>query len=233
MQVNPPPSVLVTGAQSGLGKATAIFFKSLGSHVFSIDKDNCDVTDFQKVSSFINSLSEIPRVWVNCAGVFQAQKILKMSSEEFKNIIDVNLIGSFNIIKCAAEKLAQLDPINSDGERGVIINTASIAAFEGQVGQVAYSASKAGIAGMTLPLARELAPLGIRVMAIAPGPMETPMATDKISEKVKQALTSSIPFPKRFGYPEEFARLVHHIVENSYLNGSVIRLDAALRMAAT
>lgn len=231
MQVNPPPSILVTGAQSGLGKATATFFKYLGSHVFSLDKDNCDVTDFQKLSDFISALPEIPRVWVNCAGVIHAKKIVKMTSEEFKQIIDVNLIGSFNVIKLAAEKLALLDPLGSDGERGVIINTASIAAYEGQVGQVAYSASKAGVAGMTLPLARELAPLGIRVVTIAPGVMDTPMV-DKVSENVKSDLKASVPFPKRLGYPEEFAGLVRHIVENSYINGEVIRLDAALRMAA-
>lgn len=231
MQVNPPPSVLVTGAQSGLGLATAKAFTALGSRVFSVDKDNCDITDFQKLSRFIENLPEIPRVWVNCAGVIHAKKIKNMLPEEFKHIIDVNLVGTFNVTKCAAEKLAQLQPVNPEGERGVIINAASIAAFEGQVGQVAYSASKAGVVGMTLPLARELAPLGIRVVTISPGIMATPMG-DKIPENVKQALISLVAFPKRLGQPEEFAQLVLHIVENSYLNGSVIRLDAALRMAA-
>ena len=232
MQVNQlPPSVLVTGAQSGLGKATAELFTTLGTLVFPLDKNNCDITDFDVLSDFINTLPEIPRVWINCAGVIHAKKILKLSPEEFKDIININLIGNFNVIKIAAEKLSQLDVYNKDGERGVIINTASIAAFEGQIGQVAYSASKAGVVGMTLPLARELAPLGIRVMTISPGVMDTPMA-NKIPEKIKEELISSVVFPKRLGHPEEFARLALHIVENSYLNGSVIRLDGALRMAA-
>jgi len=225
-----PPSVLVTGAQSGLGKATAELFTALGSRVFLLDKNNCDITDFKKLDDFIGQLPEIPRVWINCAGVIHAKKITKMSPEEFNDIININLVGSFNIIKIAVEKLSQLDVLE-DGERGVIINTASIAAFEGQIGQVAYSASKAGVVGMTLPLARELAPLGIRVMTISPGVMNTPMA-EKIPEKIKQELISSVVFPKRLGHPEEFAKLVLHIVENTYLNGSVIRLDAALRMAA-
>jgi NAD(P)-dependent dehydrogenase (short-subunit alcohol dehydrogenase family) len=232
MPVKQKPSVLVTGAHSGLGKATAKHFTALGFRVFPLDKDCCDITDYKKIVGFVETLPEIPRTWVNCAGVIHAKKILKLSSEEFKDIINTNLVGTFNIIKCAVEKLAQLDVVNKDGERGVIINTASIAAFEGQIGQVAYSASKAGLVGMTLPLARELAPLGIRVMTISPGVMDTPMV-DKIPEKIKSTLINSVPFPKRLGYAEEFAALVQHIVENNYLNGSVIRLDGALRMAAT
>ena len=230
MQLKAHPSVFITGAKSGLGKATADHFSSLGLRVFSADIDNCDVTDFSAVSNYIDSLPEIPRVWVNCAGVVHAKRVIKMSPEEFKNIININLVGTFNIIKCAVTKLSSVEE-DEDGERGVIINTASIAASEGQIGQVAYSASKAGIVGMTLPLAREFAALGIRVVTISPGVMDTPMA-NQISETVKDNLVNNIPFPKRLGDPKEYAALVQHIVENSYLNGEVIRLDGALRMAA-
>ncbi|MDX2163830.1 MAG: SDR family NAD(P)-dependent oxidoreductase [Gammaproteobacteria bacterium] len=224
------PSVFITGAKSGLGKVTAEHFLSLGARVFAADIDNCDVTNFSTVSKFVDSLPEIPRIWVNCAGVVHAKRVIKMSPDEFKNIININLIGTFNVIKCAVNKLSSLEEIQN-GERGVIINTASIASSEGQVGQVAYSASKAGVVGMTLPLARELASLGIRVVTIAPGVMDTPMS-NQISEAVKNNLINNVPFPKRLGKPQEFALLVQHIVENHYLNGEVIRLDGALRMAA-
>ena len=230
MQLKAHHSVFITGAKSGLGKATAEHFSSLGLRVFSADIDNCDVTDFSAVSTYIDSLPEIPRVWVNCAGVVHAQRVIKMSAEEFKNIIDINLLGTFNVIKCAVNKLSSITE-EENGERGVIINTASIAASEGQMGQVAYSASKAGIVGMTLPLAREFASLGIRVVTISPGVMDTPMA-NQISETIKNNLINNIPFPKRLGSPKEYALLVQHIMENNYLNGEVIRLDGALRMAA-
>ncbi len=230
MQVKLPRNVFITGAKSGLGKATAEHFLSLGCHIFSADVDNCDVTDFSAISAFVDSLPDIPRVWINCAGVVHAKRLIKMAPDEFKNIININLVGTFNVIKCAVAKLSTLEEI--DGERGIIINTASIAATEGQIGQVAYSASKAGVVGMTLPLARELASLGIRVVTIAPGVMDTPMA-NQISETVKNNLINNIPFPKRLGKPQEFALLAQHIVENTYLNGEVIRLDGALRMAAT
>lgn len=230
MQLKLPRSILITGAKSGLGKATADCFTQLGWHVVSMDKDNCDVTDFAAVSRFVDSLPEVPRVWVNCAGIVHAKRVIKMSPEEFKQVVEINLMGTFNVIKCAVNKLSSIAE-DENGERGVIINTASIAASEGQIGQAAYSASKAGVVGMTLPLAREFASLGIRVVTISPGVMDTPMA-NQISETVKNNLINTIPFPKRLGKPQEFAHMVQHIVENSYLNGEVIRLDGALRMAA-
>jgi len=171
-------------------------------------------------------------VVVNCAGIGVAEKVLGKKGVHglaaFERVIRINLIGTFNIIRLAVEKMATNEP-NEGGERGVVVNTASVAAFEGQIGQAAYSASKAGIVGLTLPLAREFAAYGVRVMTIAPGIFETPMF-DGLPPKAREALGAMVPFPSRLGRPEEYARLVRSIIENPMLNGSVIRLDGAIRM---
>lgn len=171
---------------------------------------------------------------INCAGVAPGEKIIGKSgvhaSSSFSNTIRINLLGSFNVLRLAAAAMVDNEPDES-GERGIVINTASIAAFEGQIGQVAYSASKAGVVGMTLPAARELARFGIRVMTIAPGVFETPMV-QRMPDEVKKSLGSAVPFPSRLGKPAEFAELAIHIIENSMLNGEVIRLDGAVRMGS-
>jgi NAD(P)-dependent dehydrogenase (short-subunit alcohol dehydrogenase family) len=170
---------------------------------------------------------------VNCAGIAPAEKVLGRESphrlEGFARVVNINLIGTFNMIRLAAEAIAKENP-EADGERGVIINTASIAAFDGQIGQAAYAASKGGVVALTLPVARELGRYGIRVVTIAPGVFETPMMAG-FPEEVQTALGKSVPFPQRLGRPAEYAALVHHICENTMLNGEVIRLDGALRMA--
>jgi NAD(P)-dependent dehydrogenase (short-subunit alcohol dehydrogenase family) len=229
-------TILITGAASGLGQATVKFLSSHGAKLIQLDKSainkeiiHCDVADENQVKNILDNLKDIPRVCINCAGIVYAKKVSNMTANDFKKVLDINLVGTFNIIKYCTDKMKLLEPINKDGERGVIINVSSIAAFEGQIGQVAYSASKGAIASMTLPLAREFAQLGIRVMTIAPGMMETPMLS-QICEDVRDKLISQIPFPKKLGDPKEFAMLVKHIIENSYLNGSVIRLDGGLRM---
>ena len=169
---------------------------------------------------------------VNCAGVAPAERVLGRTgphaSRSFQRAIDINLVGTFNVMRLAAQAMAENAP-GEDGERGVIVNTASVAAFEGQIGQAAYSASKAGVAGMTLPVARELARFGIRVMTIAPGIFETPMLA-AMSSEVQASLGAQVPFPARLGKPEEYAMLVEHIMVNRMLNGEVIRLDGAMRM---
>jgi NAD(P)-dependent dehydrogenase (short-subunit alcohol dehydrogenase family) len=169
---------------------------------------------------------------MNCAGVAPPERVLGKtgphSLETFRRVINVNLIGTFNVIRLAAEAMARNEP-SPEGERGVVVNTASVAAFEGQIGQAAYSASKAGVAGMTLPIARELARFGIRVMTIAPGIFETPMLAAMTAE-VRASLGAQVPFPSRLGKPDEYAALVEHIISNPMLNGGVIRLDGALRM---
>jgi len=171
---------------------------------------------------------------VNCAGIAPAEKVLGREGPHrldiFTRVVNINLIGTFNMIRVAAEAMARENPLQ-DGERGVIVNTASAAAFEGQIGQAAYAASKGGIVAMTLPIARELARYGIRVMTIAPGIFETPMMAG-FSPEVQEALGKSVPFPQRLGKPAEYAALVKHICENNMLNGETIRLDGALRMAA-
>ena len=173
------------------------------------------------------------RVAVSCAGVGAVMRTLARDGsphdlDAFKFVINVNLIGTFNVLRLTASAIARSEPLD-DGERGVIVNTASIAAFDGQIGQIAYAASKGGIVGMTLPAARDLTPSGIRVCTVAPGTFDTPLMAI-LPEPARQALAAGIPFPKRLGNPEEYARLVEHIVENGYLNGETIRLDGALRM---
>jgi NAD(P)-dependent dehydrogenase (short-subunit alcohol dehydrogenase family) len=197
----------------------------------------CDVMQEESVHQAfaeIESRVGIPRICVNCAGIAPAQLIVgkhqtPMPLEDFTQVIQINLIGTFNLLRVAAARMATLPPFPEDQERGVIINTASVAAFEGQIGQVAYSASKGGVVSMTLPAARELARYGIRVCAIAPGLIATPLLYG-LPETVRDRLADAVPFPKRLGHPNEYARLVAHMIENTMLNGTVIRLDGALRM---
>lgn len=254
MQIN-GSTFLVTGGSSGLGAATARRLAAAGANVVILDVNRdqgaqlareiganaifaaADVTDDAQVTT---AVAEGRRRFgalhgaISCAGIAPAERVLGKNGphkiETFIHTLQINLIGTFNVIRLAAQAMADNAP-DADGERGVIINTASIAAFEGQIGQAAYSASKAGVAGMTLPIARELARLGIRVMAIAPGLFETPMMAG-ISSELKASLGAQVPFPPRLGRPEEYAALVEHIIENPMLNGEVIRLDGALRMAA-
>lgn len=242
-------TVVVVGGASGLGEATCHALAKQGAQVLVFDRDKAradqvaadmggqafevDVADEQSLKQAFASCPCVQAV-INTAGVCPAERVLGKeriaSLSHFEKTIQVNLVGSFNVLRLAAELMSQQEPINADGERGVIINTASIAAYEGQIGQAAYSASKAGVVGMTLPVARELTRVGIRVMTIAPGVFETPMMAG-VSDKVSAALAESVPFPKRLGLPEEYAALVLHILENSYLNGDTIRLDAALRLS--
>lgn len=245
---------LITGGASGLGLACARKIIAEGGQVTLLDinpengqtavaelGDNArfvsvDVSDEAAVAEAVKSAAEAHdglNVAINCAGVLAPGRVLgregPMPLAHFSQAVTVNLIGSFNVAKAAAS-IMQNQPTDEDGQRGVIINTASIAAFEGQIGQSAYAASKAGIVGMTLPMARELARFGIRVMTIAPGVFLTPMVAG-LPDEIKDALGASVPFPSRLGKPAEFAETAAHIIENSYLNGSVIRLDGATRLA--
>lgn len=245
---------IVTGGASGLGEATARQLVESGGKVAILDlaqekgqalaeelgNDHAmfvhtDVTSEGSVREAIEQATSrfgTIHVAVNCAGIGTAQKTLSRSGphplESFSRVIGVNLIGTFNVIRLAVEQMAGNEP-NKQGERGVIINTASVAAFDGQIGQAAYSASKGGIVGMTLPIARDLAPYGIRVMTIAPGLFDTPMF-DKLSRPAKEALGAAVPFPPRLGRPAEFAMLTESIIQNTMLNGETIRLDGAIRM---
>jgi len=244
---------VVGGGASGLGAATAKRLAEAGANVAVLDRNaeaasalakeiggigiGCDVGDADSGAAAIAKAAKEQgpaRILVNCAGIADAKRIVgkdgPMPLEEFERVVRVNLIGSFNMIRLAAAEMTKLDPL-ADGERGVIVSTASVAAFEGQIGQAAYSASKGGVASLTLPAARELAQFGIRVLAIAPGLFLTPMLKG-LPEEVQKSLGDAIPFPKRLGEPAEFAALVAHCVTNIALNGEVIRLDGALRMAA-
>ena len=243
---------IVTGAGSGLGRATAGALAAAGARVAVIDLDATaaaaaaqelngravalDVADAAAAEAAMAEIEAMGpvRVLVSCAGVAPAAKIVgrdgPMPLAAFERAIRVNLIGTFNLMRLAAAAMLRLEP-DAEGERGVIVNTASIAAFEGQIGQAAYAASKGGVAALILPAARELASSGIRVVAIAPGLFGTPMLLG-MPEKVQESLAATVPFPSRFGRPEEYAALVMHILGNPMLNGSVLRLDGALRMAA-
>jgi NAD(P)-dependent dehydrogenase (short-subunit alcohol dehydrogenase family) len=243
---------VVTGGASGLGAATAQRLASAGCSVAVLDINEaaaqagaqriggigigCDVADAASAEAAMTRAREAhgpARLLVNCAGIGTAGRIVgregPMQLAAFERVIRVNLIGSFNLLRLAAAEMAKLEPLEED-ERGVIVNTASIAAYEGQIGQPAYAASKAGVIGMTLPAARELARVGVRVVTIAPGLFHTPMV-EGVPPEVQQALAASIPFPQRLGMPEEYAALVEHIAINRFINGETIRLDGALRMA--
>jgi NAD(P)-dependent dehydrogenase (short-subunit alcohol dehydrogenase family) len=253
MQLN-EVKALITGGVSGLGLAVARKVVNSGGQAVLLDINDdagaaveaelggavsyirTDVTSEQAVIDTINLAVDhmgLINVAVNCAGVIGAGRVLgreaPMPLDFFAKTIQTNLIGSFNVIKAAGEVMAS-NPPGEDGERGVIVSTASVAAYEGQIGQAAYSASKGGIVSMTLPVAREYARIGVRVNAVAPGIFWTPMV-DGMPDHVQESLSASIPFPSRLGKPEEFAELVAHIMENGYINGETIRLDGAVRLA--
>lgn len=237
---------VVTGGASGLGQACVTLLRKRGVRVMVWDRTPdaldeyaipCDVrSDVEVEQALQNTIVRlgIPRICVHCAGVAPAGRMVgkdgPMPLAAFREAMDINLVGTFNVMRVMAHAMMQRPFADGDEERGVIINTASIAAYEGQIGQMAYSASKGGVVAMTLPAARELAQHGIRVNAIAPGLMATPMLLN-MPESVQVGLAASVPFPKRLGKPEEFAALAIQIMENSLLNGEVIRLDGALRMA--
>jgi NAD(P)-dependent dehydrogenase (short-subunit alcohol dehydrogenase family) len=243
---------LITGGASGLGEACARRLAAAGADVTILDRNAeganalaqelggaakavvADVTEAEQVAEAVALAGESAplRIVANCAGLGWAGRVINKDSsphdlDAFKFIISINLIGTFNVMRLGASAMSRTDPV--DGERGVIVNTASAAAFDGQIGQVAYSASKGGVVGMTLPAARDLSPVGIRVVTIAPGLMDTPLL-GMLPPDQKAALGASVLFPKRLGLPSEFAQLVQHICENSYLNAEVIRLDGGLRM---
>ncbi|UVM57718.1 SDR family NAD(P)-dependent oxidoreductase [Pseudomonas sp. B21-012] len=246
---------IVSGAASGLGAATAQMLIEAGAQVMLVDlnaeavaakarelgaKAHFAVADISQeaaaqaaIDAAVAAFGKIHGL-INCAGIVGAEKVLGKNGphglESFSRVINVNLIGSFNLLRLAAAAMAEGEA-SADGERGVIINTASIAAYDGQIGQAAYAASKGAIASLTLPAARELARFGIRVMTIAPGIFETPMMAG-MTQEVRDSLAAGVPFPPRLGRPQEYAALARHIIENSMLNGEVIRLDGALRMAA-
>lgn len=244
-------SALVTGAASGLGAATAAALQAAGMSVVGLDLAggweragrstdlhtvDGDVRDSDHVQAAVDAAvgSGRPlRLLVNCAGVGNAGRVLSRRGvhdlELFERVVSINLVGSFNALRLAAVAIAATDPLDDSGARGLIVNTASVAAFDGQIGQAAYAASKGGIAAMTLPLARDLASSGIRVMTIAPGILDTPMMAG-VTAEFRTALAANVPFPARFGKPEEFAALVLSIAAQDYLNGEVIRLDGSLRM---
>ena len=244
---------VITGGASGLGAATAEHLVAQGAAVVLLDINQpaveaaaerlgnkalglaCDICDAKQVQQALDTaVKQLGALHglINCAGIVGAQRILGRQGphdlDDFARVLNINVIGSFNMLRLAAQVLASNEP-NTQGERGVIINTASIAAYDGQLGQAAYAASKGAIVSLTLPAARELAALGIRVMTIAPGIFETPMMAG-MTEDVRASLSAAVPFPARLGKPEEYAALAQHIIENSMLNGEVIRLDGALRM---
>lgn len=251
MQIN-GQAAIVTGGGSGMGAETARHLAKLGAKVTVLDMNEaavkevaqeigglglvCDVSNAdsaEKAFAEARAAHGPVRIAVNCAGVAPAKRIVgrdgPMPLDDFRRVIEVNLIGTFNILRLAAAEMGALDPLES-GERGVIVNTASVAAYEGQIGQAAYASSKGGVVALTICAARDLARSAIRVMTIAPGLIGTPMLLN-MPQEVQDSLAATVPFPKRFGRPEEYARLVQHIVENEMLNGDVIRLDGAIRMA--
>ena len=218
---------LVTGGRSGLGAAVVAMLEDAGAGAVVADLPECDVTDEASVEELVAQSHNLHGV-VCCAGIGGSARILDFEAEQFRRIVDVNLVGTFLSVKHAARRLAENEP-DEAGTRGVVVMTASNAAFDGQIGQHAYTASKAGVAGMTLPLARDLARHGIRVVTIAPGPHDTPMLA-RLRDDIRASLESQVPFPKRLGHADDFAGLVRHVIENEYLNGETIRLDGALRM---
>ncbi len=244
-------AALVTGGASGLGAETARQLAAAGARVTILDLNEqagskiaaeisgsyvpCDVSSGPSVEAAVAKAREAhgpARILVNCAGIGTAKRLVgkdgPMPLEDFTRVIQINLVGTFNVMRVAAADMIK-QPELADGERGVIVNTSSVAAYDGQVGQVAYAASKGGIVSMTLPLARDLSQFGVRVMTIAPGLFLTPLL-ETLPGEIQKSLAASIPFPKRLGHAEEFARLALHIVSNVHLNGEVIRLDGALRL---
>ncbi|MEM9044444.1 MAG: SDR family NAD(P)-dependent oxidoreductase [Pseudomonadota bacterium] len=254
MMLSDKVAAIVTGGASGLGEATARALAAKGVRVTLFDLDEAkgkevadeiagfyaqvDVSDPTSVHAGLQTARAAhgqERLTVNCAGIAPAGKTVGRDGPHdpalFAKVIGVNLIGSFNVTSQSAAGMCTAEPLDDDGARGTIINTASVAAFEGQIGQVAYAASKAGVAGMTLPMARDLARDGVRIMAIAPGLFATPMLRS-LPQEVQESLGRQVPFPSRLGDPAEFAALVCHIAENAMLNGEVVRLDGAIRMQA-
>lgn len=246
-------SAIVTGGGSGMGAEVARHLAKGGAKVavLDINKANaesvakeiggialeCDVSNEASAKAAIDAVKQAygaPRILMNCAGIAPAARIVGKEGPHdlafFSKIINVNLIGTFNMLRLCAAEMSVLEPLNDTGERGVIINTASVAAYEGQIGQAGYAASKGGVVGMTLPAARELARFGIRVVTIAPGLIGTPMLLN-MPQEVQESLISTALFPKRLGLPEEFAKLALHIVDNAMINGETIRLDGAVRLA--
>jgi len=244
-------AAIVTGGGSGLGRATAEALAARGARVAVFDLNPAAAAEAAKAAGGLGFVGDVAdeasasagiakaeaahgpaRVLVNCAGIGVAKRVAGRDGPhplvDFERVIRVNLIGTFNMIRLAAASMGKLDPI--DGERGVIVSTASVAAYDGQIGQAAYSASKGGVVAMTLPIARELAQFGIRVNAIAPGVFLTPMLRG-LPQEAQDSLAASVPFPRRLGQPAEYAALAVHLVENGYLNGETIRIDGALRMA--
>jgi NAD(P)-dependent dehydrogenase (short-subunit alcohol dehydrogenase family) len=245
-------AAIVTGGASGLGTASAEMLAEAGAKVAILDVNDegaratakkigglalhCDVTDADGTAAAIaaaNDKQGVARILINCAGVGPAKRIVgrdgPMPLEDFTRVVQINLIGTFNALRLAGAAMQALEPL-TDGERGVIICTASVAAYEGQIGQAAYAASKGGVVSLVMPAAREFAQFGIRVNAIAPGIFSTPML-HALPEQAQQSLAASVPFPKLLGQPPQFAALVRHMIENRYLNGEIVRLDGALRMA--
>ncbi|MGC5585382.1 SDR family NAD(P)-dependent oxidoreductase [Ornithinimicrobium sp. W1665] len=256
MQITKSTVALVTGGASGLGEQTARRLLADGARVVLVDLPGgrgeelaaelgervrfaaADVRDEEQVAAAVATAADLGelRIVVACAGVATPGRILSrrgvLPLETFRTVVEINLVGTFNVLRLAAEQMATNEPVEDDrglGDRGVVVTTASVAAFDGQVGQAAYASSKAGVAGLTLTAARDLADKGIRVMCIAPGVFETPMMAG-MPEGVKESLEALVPHPARLGKPQEYAALVAHIVENPLLNGEVIRLDGALRM---
>ena len=244
---------LVTGGASGLGEATVRRLVAAGARVAIVDRNPdkgevlakelgdaavfvaADVANADEVAAAVEQATALGplRIAVSCAGIGWAQRTVGKEGvphdlSMFEMVLRVNVVGSFNVMRLAGSAMSKTDPLE-DGERGVLVNTASVAAFDGQIGQISYSASKAAVVGMTLPAARDLAPIGIRVCTICPGTMDTPML-GMLPEAQKQALVKDVQFPKRLGRPDDFAALVEHIARNSYLNGETIRLDGGLRM---
>jgi NAD(P)-dependent dehydrogenase (short-subunit alcohol dehydrogenase family) len=245
-------AAIVTGGASGLGAATARRLAKEGAKVAVCDLNTklaesvaaeiggvavtCDVADAASAEAAIAAAAKAhgpARVLINCAGIGVAKRVVgregPMALPDFERVIKINLVGSFNMLRLAATEMSKLAPL-ANGERGVVVSTASVAAYDGQIGQSAYSASKGGIVAMTLPIARELAQFGIRVLAIAPGLFLTPLLA-MLPQEAQDSLAASIPFPRRLGDPSEFASLVMQMIDNPYLNGEVVRLDASLRMA--
>jgi NAD(P)-dependent dehydrogenase (short-subunit alcohol dehydrogenase family) len=246
-------AAIVTGGASGLGAATARRLAAQGAKVAICDLNAklaetvaaeiggvavvCDVSDAASAEAAVVAASKAhgpARVLINCAGIGVAKRVIgregPMPLSDFEKVIKINLIGSFNMLRLATAEMSKLEPLAPNGERGVVISTASVAAYDGQIGQSAYAASKGGIVGMTLPIARELAQFGIRVLTIAPGLFLTPLLAS-LPQEAQDSLAAAIPFPRRLGHADEFASLAMHMIDNPYLNGEVVRLDASLRMA--